>query len=253
MYLSLIIVFAIIFYFIRDDFYHSTVKYEPFIDAETEQILDGLKTALVEQLKIKHPNGVVTYSEVRLSGNALRTHRWQVEGEFASFVLYTNLPKPRLMTYWGVQVSFHIDPVRARSKGTPPGDEMIWVPEILITFTELASLRSEDYVSPFPVSEVFNTYKGADRKEHMYLPISRELSDRILAFAKGMKGRPTHLPGNFFRMLYLSAVTITTLGYGDIVPLTTRARLYITTEAILGMVVIGLFLNSLRSGLARKT
>lgn len=253
MYLSLILIFAVMFYLIRDDFYHSTVKYEPFIDAETEKILDELKTTLVEKLKIKHANGIVTYSELQLSGNALRTRTWQVEGESASFVLYTNLPKPRFMTYWGVRVSFNINPVQFRHKETLPGEELIWIPELLITFDELASIRSEVYVSPVPVSEVFDTYKGPDRKEHMYLPISRELSDKILAFAKGMKGRPTHLPGNFVRMFYLSAVTITTLGYGDIVPLTTRARLCITAEAILGMILIGLFLNSLRSGFARKT
>jgi hypothetical protein len=49
----------------------------------------------------------------------------------------------------------------------------------------------------------------------------------------------------FYRMLYLSAVTITTVGYGDIVPLTDLARAAVASEAILGIVLIGLFLNAL--------
>ena len=249
MYLFLITVFAIIFYLVRDDFYHSTVQYEPFIQNETEQILDGLKNSLVEQLKKKHPNGIVIYKERQLPGNSLRTRTWNVEGESASFVLYTHLLKPRFMTYWGVRVSFNINPVQYKHEDTQPGEELIWIPEVLITFDELASIRSEDYVPPIPLTVVFDTYKGIDGKNHMYLTISPELSEKIIAFADGMMGRPANLPGSIFRMIYFSAVTITTLGYGDIVPLTTRARVLITVEAILGIILIGFFLNSLWSKL----
>jgi hypothetical protein len=49
----------------------------------------------------------------------------------------------------------------------------------------------------------------------------------------------------FGRMLYLSAVTVTTVGYGDIVPLTDIARFTVSCEAIAGIVLIGLFLNAL--------
>lgn len=49
----------------------------------------------------------------------------------------------------------------------------------------------------------------------------------------------------FGRMLYLSAVTVTTVGYGDIVPLTDVARTAVALEAIGGIVLIGLFLNAL--------
>lgn len=49
----------------------------------------------------------------------------------------------------------------------------------------------------------------------------------------------------FGRMLYLSAVTVTTVGYGDIVPLTDAARAAVALEGIGGIVLIGLFLNAL--------
>jgi hypothetical protein len=57
------------------------------------------------------------------------------------------------------------------------------------------------------------------------------------------------LPSGFWetlpRMLYLSIVTITTLGFGDIVPLTARARAAVGTEVVIGVILVGLFLNSL--------
>ncbi len=49
----------------------------------------------------------------------------------------------------------------------------------------------------------------------------------------------------FWRMFYFSAVTITTLGYGDIVPISDLARLLVAAESILGIILIGLFFNAL--------
>jgi len=60
-----------------------------------------------------------------------------------------------------------------------------------------------------------------------------------------MEGFPSRASGSFDRMLYLSAMTITTVGYGEIVPITRQARMLLALEAILGIVVIGLFLNAL--------
>ena len=48
-------------------------------------------------------------------------------------------------------------------------------------------------------------------------------------------------------MLYFSAVVITTLGLGDIVPLTDWARSLVAAEAVLGIVFAGLFINAAAS------
>jgi len=46
-------------------------------------------------------------------------------------------------------------------------------------------------------------------------------------------------------MLYLSTITITTVGYGDIVPLTGLSRLLVGLEATCGIVLLGLLVSSL--------
>ena len=51
----------------------------------------------------------------------------------------------------------------------------------------------------------------------------------------------------FIECIYFSTVTITTLGYGDILPINDLGKIIALTESILGITVIGLFLNSLSS------
>jgi hypothetical protein len=53
--------------------------------------------------------------------------------------------------------------------------------------------------------------------------------------------------GRYARFFYFSAVTLTTTGFGDIVPTTARARVVVGFESIYGVVMVGLFLNSLAS------
>ena len=48
---------------------------------------------------------------------------------------------------------------------------------------------------------------------------------------------------NFSRMFYLSMVTITTLGFGDIVPLTNTTRILIGLESTIGVIILGWFAN----------
>lgn len=51
-------------------------------------------------------------------------------------------------------------------------------------------------------------------------------------------------PLSFVQSIYFSVITITTLGYGDITPVTETARLLTAIEALSGIVLLGLFLNA---------
>jgi hypothetical protein len=71
------------------------------------------------------------------------------------------------------------------------------------------------------------------------------VSRQLQTVFRASQGFPSGISGEFARMVYLSAITATTTGYGDIVPITTRARILTTSEAIMGLIPIGLFLNSI--------
>ena len=82
--------------------------------------------------------------------------------------------------------------------------------------------------------------------------MSRATYEELQQFYAAVQGDPSYASGSWFRMLYLSAITITTLGFGDITPVSESARLLIALEAVLGIVVIGLFLNSLAMRVRRQ-
>ena len=76
---------------------------------------------------------------------------------------------------------------------------------------------------------------------------SRLLSDSIAFSVERLRGEK---PG-FWGCLYYSVVTLTTLGFGDIVPLTNRARLAVGIEVGLGYIMLGglvsIFANKMAS------
>ncbi|MEA3063985.1 MAG: hypothetical protein QOJ27_420 [Sphingomonadales bacterium] len=75
---------------------------------------------------------------------------------------------------------------------------------------------------------------------------------RFRQMGSGWSGNPKAFSGSYWRMLYLSAITITSVGYGDIVPISNTARFLCGLEAVLGWVIAGLFLSVLTIGRAGK-
>ena len=85
----------------------------------------------------------------------------------------------------------------------------------------------------------------SSKSDNAWLPISTGSQEKIVAFGNTARGFPAKASGSYARMFYFSAVTITTLGYGDIVPITSLSRTLVAFESNAGIVLIGLFLNSL--------
>ncbi len=79
------------------------------------------------------------------------------------------------------------------------------------------------------------------------LEVTQDVFERVRAFQGGVSGFPDKVPGGYGRMLYLSLITVSTLGYGDIVPLTSQTRLLTGVEATLGIILLGLFVSSMVS------
>lgn len=77
------------------------------------------------------------------------------------------------------------------------------------------------------------------------LVMSRDTYEQLMDFYLGVEGDPSYVSDSLWRMAYLSAMTVTTVGFGDITPVSEAARILVAIEAILGVVVIGLFLSAL--------
>lgn len=84
-----------------------------------------------------------------------------------------------------------------------------------------------------------------------YMKLPRRLWNETKDVANTLSGSVKNL-NSFPILLYLSTMTITTTGYGDIVPVSGLARAFVALEAIIGIVLIGLFVNSVSSHISHK-
>ena len=87
-------------------------------------------------------------------------------------------------------------------------------------------------------------FHGSENSYLFFLPLLPTKADEAAALARGFIGEPSFVEGNIWRMFYLSIVVLTTLGLGDIVPITPAARGLVGFEAVLGVVLVGLFINA---------
>jgi len=77
------------------------------------------------------------------------------------------------------------------------------------------------------------------------IEVSTKTDEYFRNLILGKRGNPKYIKDKFWRMLYLSANTICSLGLGDIVPITNWMRVLIVIESIFGLIITALFLDSL--------
>ncbi|MGC2200258.1 MAG: potassium channel family protein, partial [Stellaceae bacterium] len=100
-----------------------------------------------------------------------------------------------------------------------------------------------------------NFYETMFHNEPVYnLSLEPDEANKMENYLLGFHGRSASFSYNIVRMVYLSAVVQTTLGLGDLIPMTTIARGMVTFQAIFGIVFAGLFINaSTRRSASTKT
>jgi hypothetical protein len=78
------------------------------------------------------------------------------------------------------------------------------------------------------------------------------VASRLGRWFNAAEGDPAFASGRWWRMLYFSATTVTTLGPGDITPTSSLARILVGLESVGGILVIGFFLNALAVRIRRR-
>jgi hypothetical protein len=254
-YLAMIPTFAVVFYLLPGrPFYHSTVQYESSLSDDAGPLLHGVREAIVANFRAVYHRDVVEVAgwKVDINDLAVTAIRPTVdEIEFRARIRFMKSYKegpavdifPFAMAYSSSERNMALS-----SLG----------PDALATFYKNLSFKPEaitlvvdDHMKPVDFELLFPRPAGAVAYGPM-LALSGPLNERIQDFWRATRGLPTGVSGGFGRMLYLSAMTITTVGYGDIVPITTAARLSVASEAVLGIVVIGLFLNSVAGSRSKE-
>lgn len=240
LYISAIPIFATIYTFcIPSHFYHSTVQYEENIDHDAEILLKALQEAIILEFKNFHGNIQKAEGNWDIDISQIRLHSLNPEKDRISFKISVILNgindlqggQSRMILVCSIEQRIEY------AVALPPKYEKIVYKQPECTNTNLFPLSLKLI---FPAVPSINT-----SPELLFLPISIQIQNKIIAFTNAVSGFPSKVSGVFGRMFYFSAVTITTLGYGDIVPISNTARIIVAIESVLGIVLVGLFLNSL--------
>lgn len=126
----------------------------------------------------------------------------------------------------------------------PPFSTVEWSSQIMLAILAFQAESSEFDPS---VHGLFSAVEFANA-EGIQVLVGHSTYTRWCECQSALRGQPIGGGGlinsRLARMLYFSVVTIATLGYGDIVPLSALARLLVAVEAVWGIFVAGLFINA---------
>lgn len=232
--LVLIPLFAVLYGLNASGFYQSTSTREPAFIFERSQLQEQLGYAVANEAQRTADQ---KFPSAHMSGSAFVT---DLQMDPQGLTLYVNAQSER---------GFQNVALRLGVPENPDEKAMFDKDYYRYTISDVA-LGSD---SQFPSAEVTgptNAYAllhiDSEGTNSLVLVIPQQSVRRQLYQVwRSSQGYADSLHGLPLRMLYLSAVRATTLGYGDIVPVTTTTRGLITAEAVSGAVLVGLFLNAL--------
>jgi hypothetical protein len=245
-YLGLIPGFAIIYSFLPRHFYHSTIQYEFSQVNRAGQLQFSILVAFLGNLGHYGP-GYRAYEDWFVGGGSTSVDSLKSDADSLDFTLHLRLVKDNAVESPTLDLSprFALEFDRGNN---------VTVPKARINGYQLVRLINPDFTAgtSFDARRLLlalfpkTNGAGALREDEYVIYIPPAVLESLIDYLNSMEGFPSAGTWDHFsRMLYLSASTITTLGFGDIVPITATARLLIAMESLMGIVLVGLFLNAL--------
>jgi len=244
-YLLLIPIFALVYSLLPSyQFYHSTAKYEySVLNPQADKILAEMN----RQIQINYKNNLEKKQKVddlrlfNINNISLFSLKYE-DGRFSFKIVYDEFFKMNEedTSYAYSRGSYKLSfPLKSTMIITEPKKQQ------QVFLMEIQNENAINKVDTLFFNNRINKIFSYKKIQLPFLVINKDLDDRLNEFASTVSGFPTSFSDNYWRMFYLSSVTLTTLGFGDIVPVTNTTRILISIEAIVGVVLIGLFLNAL--------
>lgn len=233
-FLALIPTFAVIFTLHPDGFYHSTVRHEQSWHTLRARIASGVHDSIARAAGFRSEDRIARHRSKAVDPEGILVTGVEPDEEGLSLRLL--LPV--------------VDELRNTAETLPVGVLLtdVYSLEKVVegkTMHYYLAVPQGGETWPVPPSVLFPGDAAYPGREAAILPVPESLHRDVRILLDAARGFPSDEENVFWRMFYLSAVSITTLGYGDIVPINNTTRWLVSAEAILGLVLIGLFLNSL--------
>lgn len=248
--LLIYILFILAFAFIytscySDKFYHTTLKYEKAYQLIKDAVLENIKSSIVNNFQANHNDSTLITVERNYLPAYLHIERIHLEN------LEVKENEINFTGYFYFSDLWHMPPGKGRPNkynytfSLQNNSKTILKPSFSGETREL-------WVYSYPNNPI--DAKFIIPQKDSLNPPSILLSDSALNNINSLINYNQGVIKNnsFKRMLYFSAITIATVGYGDIVPVDDNLRLVVGLEAILGIIFIGLFINSFGDWLRKK-
>jgi hypothetical protein len=235
----------------QPSFYHGTVQHELALRADAHDIEKELLKEIVFEFQNVH--GGSTANDGSWSIEIPKIHVYSLTPTTEKAELKIKVELVGIDENEGIQsiIPMHASIEYPRNYASYSSERQKWTVYKKLNIQNRTHLEINPFVIfPGRIGSGLDIKRSIDSP--VFIPISSELQDQIFALGMAAKGLPFLSSGSFARMFYFSAVTITTLGYGDIVPITNIARIATSIESILGVILIGLFFNSLASQVAHS-
>ena len=246
-YLGAFPAFAVVYTGIPGHFYHETASYEHQSHVAENRLKNLLQNEIRATFRKEHQRAVVDFGEWSLDSNDIHVRSIDIDKTdvLVSMDAIVKRPAPEHDRFriFSPVVRFPVSPslyYRPDRSGEEFSINVVTFGTVAPNpINTLADARTNLPRILFPYDH------GPETAPLVLLPLPLAITQDLRHLAGANYGFPHEIPGHFARMLYLSVVTITTLGYGDIVPVSTTARTLIAIEAVVGILLVGLFLNAI--------
>lgn len=261
-YIVLMFLYPIIYVVIPfKSFYHTTGKYEFELINES---LEGYKVGIIKNIR---ESFILRYNSSRIKRNGLINDinylnllslNFKTDESGAGYYVYLNFSmsifSEEQTAIWDkIYANRNIDVTNTVFRAKIPmfnfdmskdGNYIYGrIEEVLVTRTQHPDIVTDKYVEGI-ISDAF--YQGNSNLAG-YIRCNTEDFQRIGNAFDTYRGFPADY--KYIRYLYYSMIVQTTLGLGDILPLTSTARIITIIQAILGVIIMGLFINALVSSM----
>ncbi len=247
-YILLIPIFATIYFFLPErSFYHSTAKYEySSLQKEADVLIDLFENEFISNNLEYSTDSIININGWTLKINNIRVNSLDVDEYPKKFNFRITTP-----VVHSNNIELYLKPIVS-----------IFIPEKVVRNCEVVCQVAYSDSNTSVLDSILPGIKGffdlSDSSDTLglvpFLNISPELWNRIINFGEGYEGFPNReIKDHWFRMFYLSAGIATSTLIGDIIPLTKAARLWITIQGFVFIIIIGLFFNALANKISKKT
>ena len=243
-YFTLIPFFALIYYHLPGQFYHATTRYEHDTYKEMPRVLKLLREQFLANFHEVQPTDYFYYGGWRYDITGVSFDMPRVSDDYLTVLLRLDATKDVDGATWTTTHAFNVRIARYLD-GTINSEGRTLKRIKSVEIDDISSPAFSEYAPQLDFVRKLFPLENRISSKMVLMQMSADLDDRLEKYMREVSGFPEKRPANFERMLYFSTITIATVGYGDIVPLSTRSRLLTSLEAILGVLLIGLYLNAL--------